>query len=95
MIHSNYAELPLIEIMHSLGMRVDWVDKSTAEITYEETRYTLNLSKVELIEVGQNFNLLLPPPGGNRFYTVLDKELVLDSNTIKSVMYQIGSKTLY
>lgn len=91
-IHSNYVELPLIEIMKSLGMRVEWVDKSTAEITYEEKKYILNLSKVSLIEVGENFNLLLPAPGGKRFYTVLEKELVLDSNTIKSAMYQMGVK---
>ncbi len=91
-IHSNYAELPLTEVMKSLDMKVDWIDKSTAEITYKDKKYTLNLSNVSLIEVGQSSNLLLPPPGGNRFYTVLEKELILDSNTIKSTMYQMGIK---
>ena len=90
MIHSNYAELPLTAVMKSLGMKVDWVDKSTAEITHNDKKYTLNLSTVSLTEVGQKSNLLLPPPGGNRFYTVLEKELILDSNAIKSTMYQMG-----
>ena len=91
-IHSNYAELPLVDIMKRLGMKVDWVDKSTAEITYKDKKYILNLSEVSLVEIGQNFNLLLPPPGGNRFYTVLEKELILDSNTIQSAMYLMGIK---
>lgn len=89
-IHSNYAELPLTEVMKNLNMKVDWCDKSTAEIAWKNKKYTLNLSKVSLIEVGQDSNLLLPPPGGNRFYTVLEKELILDSNTIKSALYQMG-----
>ena len=92
MIYSDYAELPLTEVMKSLDMKVDWVDESTAAVIYKEKKYTLNLSNVSLVEAGQNFNLLLPPPGGNRLYTVIDKELILDSNTIKSTMYQLGIK---
>lgn len=92
LIFPNYAELPLTEIMKSLGMKVDWVDKSTAEITYKEKIYILNISKVSLIEVGQGSNLLLPPPGGKRYYRVIEKELIIDSNTIKSTMCQMGIK---
>lgn len=92
MLYFNYAELPITKLMESLGAKVDWVDNSIAEITYKEKAYTLNLATVSLIEVGQNFNLLLPPPGDNRVFKVLDKELVLDSNTIKSTLYQMGTK---
>ena len=89
-IRSNYTELPLTEVMKSLGMDVNWLDKSTARITYNDKKYTLNLTNITLLEDGQNHNLLLPAPGGKRHYTVLDKELILDSNTIKSVMYLMG-----
>ena len=92
MIHRNYAELPLTEVMKNLGMNIYWIDRTTAEITYKDKLYTLNLSEVSLTEVGQNSNILLPPPGGNRCYTVLEKELILDSNTIKSTLYQMGIK---
>ena len=89
-IHTDYAELPLIEVMKNLNMKIEWIDKSTAEITCKEKTYILNLSNVSLSEVGGDYNLLLPPPGGNRFYMVLEKELILDSHTIKSTMYQMG-----
>ena len=92
MIRSNYAELPLTEVMKSLNIKVDWVDESTADIIYKDKKYTFNLIEVSLIEVGEKTNLLLCPPGGNRFYTILEKELILDSNTIKGAMYQMGIK---
>ena len=92
MIHRHHAELPLTEVMKSLGMNVYWIDRATAEITYKDKRYTLSLSEVSLTEDGQNANFLLPPPGGKRCYTVLERELILDSNTIKSALYQMGIK---
>ena len=89
-IYSDYTELPLIEVMKSLDMDVNWLDKNTAVIMYDGKKYTLNLINVTLFEDGQDRNLLLPPPGGKRHYTVLEEELVLDSNTVKSVMYLMG-----
>jgi len=92
MIYSNYAELPLTKVMENLGMKVDWVDSDTAEITYEDKKYILTLSKVLLVEVGDkdNFNFIMPPPGGHQTYTVLEQELLLDSGTIKSAMFLMG-----
>ena len=90
MINSDYAELPLTEVMKNLNMKVNWVDDNTADITYKDNKYTLDLTKISLVEVEQYNNLLLPSPGGKRSYKVLKKELVLDSNTIKSAMFQIG-----
>ena len=94
MIHSGsyYAELPLTKVMNSLDIEVDWIDDDTADLTYNNKKYTLFLSDISLFEEGQDFNLLWPPPGGRRFYKILEKELVLDSNTIKSSLYQMGIK---
>ena len=90
--NANYADLPLTEVLKNLGMTVDWVDDDTAEITYSDKKYALNLSEVSLVEFEQDFNLLLPPPEGNRSCKILDGELILDSNTIKSALYQMGEK---
>ena len=88
--NANYADLPLTEVMKSLGMTVAWIDNDTADIAYNEKKYVLKLSEVSLVEFEQSFNLLSPTPGGKRSYTVLNKELVLDSNTMKSALYQMG-----
>lgn len=88
-IYPKYAELPLTKVMEGLGMKVDWVDSDTAEITYEDKKYILILSKVWLAEVGDkdNFNLIMPPPGGRRTYAVLEQELLLDCWTIHSAIF--------
>ena len=88
----HYAELPLTEVMNSLGMEVSWIDNNVAKVTYKTKKYTLNTSEISLIEDGDSFNLLFPPPGGNRISTVLEKELILDDNTVESAMYLIGIK---
>ncbi len=90
--NANYADLPLIEVMKNLGMTVDWIDENTAEIVCEDKNYVINLSKVSLVEFEQNYNLLSPPPGGERSYEILDKELILDSCTMKSALNQMGVK---
>ena len=90
--NANYADLPLTEVIKNLGMTVDWIDKNTAEIVCKDKKYSLNLSKVSLVEFEQNYNLLSPVPGGKRSYEILDKELILDSCTMKSALHQMGVK---
>ena len=63
-IYSDYTELPLIEVMKSLDMDVNWLDKNNAVIMYDGKKYTLNLINVTLFEDGQDRNLLLPPREG-------------------------------
>lgn len=87
-----YGDLPLTEVLKSLGMSVEWVDDNTANIKYEDKKYTLDLAKVSIVEVGTTHNLISAAPGGHRVYTVLDRELILDSNTIKGFMYEIRKK---
>ena len=65
MINSDYAELPLTEVMKNLDMKVNWVDDNTADITYKDNKYTLDLTKISLVEVEQYNNLLLCFCSGN------------------------------
>jgi len=85
-----YADLPFTEVMKELGMTVDWLDSDVAEITYNDEKYILNLAEVSLVKDGSDSNILIPPPGCRIFdYKVLDKELILDSDTIHSILYTI------
>lgn len=87
-IYSNYADLPLTEVMKALEISVEWIDKSTAEITCNSKEYILNLVEVTLTDYGRDNNFLIPAPGDRTFHcTVLEKELVLDDNTVHSIMY--------
>ena len=37
--NANYADLPLTEVIKSLGMTVDWIDKNTSEIVHKDKKY--------------------------------------------------------
>lgn len=86
------ADLPLTEVLKSLGMSVEWTDYNTANVTYENKKYVLDLAKVSMVEVGTTYNLSVPAPGGTRVYTVLDIELILDSDTIENTLYEMGER---
>lgn len=91
----DYAELPLIEVIESLGVHVTWRDHNAADITFGEKRYLLNLAEVSFVEEGKRFNLVATPPGGHRFHKVLDKELILSSDTMGSAFYLKGIRVHY
>ena len=86
----TYADLPLIEVLLGIGMSVDWVDDNIAYITYKDKKYVMNLAEASIIENGKSFNLISPPPGGKRSCKVIDRELLLDSDTFQSFIYLIG-----
>ena len=87
-IKSNYAMLPLTTVMKNLDMTVNWIDENTAEIIYKDNTFLLDISDVALFDLKQkDTNLLMPAPGGSRRYSVLDNEILIDSNTLKSVLF--------
>ncbi|MDD2268865.1 MAG: hypothetical protein PHY15_04850 [Eubacteriales bacterium] len=87
-----HADLPLTEVLESLGMSVEWVDDNTANIAYEDKKYTLDLTNVSIVEVGTTQNHISPLAGGRRVYTVLDRELILDDTTIKWFVHEVGKE---
>ena len=92
-IHKNYADLPFTDVLKALGFNVVWLNGNNAEIILNDKKYILNLAEVSFIEDGKNNNLILPPPGSRTYNCeVLEKELILDSVTVHSVMYLMKRK---
>jgi len=93
MIRPHYATLPLTEVLKGLGMDVDWLDNDTAEITYGDKTYILKPSKVSLIEVAGSENVLTLAPGSkNRFCQAVDRELIVDGDTVLNALFLMGVK---
>ena len=59
-----HADLPLTEVLKSLGMNVEWVDDNSAEVKYNDEKYILSLAEVSLIKQGS----------GNSFFNYFDYE---------------------
>jgi len=90
-LNQDYAELPFTAVMKALGAKVVWLNKTTANITYEDSIYILDTTECMLIKVGDNWNFLIPPPGGTRYYQVIEYELILDSVTMRSAFKLMGT----
>lgn len=92
--NASYADLPFTEVLKGLEFNVEWVDNNTANISYKDKKYLLDLTAVSLTEVGDDDNLIFPPVGGPCTRIVLDRELILDSTTIKSAIEDMD-KNIY
>jgi len=90
--YGDYADLPFTEVMKGLDMSVVWVASDTAEITHNDKKYILGLSEVTFVESGKSKNLIIIPPGTKATIRAIDRELILDSTTMQSVLYGIGVK---
>ena len=89
---SGYAILPLTEVMKAFDMTVNWIDEKTAEVSYKDNTYLLNISDVTMCDSKTpDSNLLLTPPGGRKHYYVLGDELMLDSTTIQGAFFFMGT----
>lgn len=95
-IHKKYAVLPLTEVFKGLGYSVEWMNNNTAYIVVDENRYILELNgEASLKKDSDDCNLIIPPPGSTTFYSqIIENELILDSDTIRSILFFMG-KLIY
>ena len=77
----------MTEVLNALGFDIEWLDNNTAKMVYNDEKYILNLAEVSFIKESENFNLIRIPPGSRiYYYKALDRELILDSDTIYWLM---------
>ncbi len=92
-IRNKDALLPFTEVLRGFGFNLVWRDNNTADITYENKMFVLDVEEASLVEEGFDYNLLDTPPGSIRYYCKPEgRELVTDSDTVNSVMYDLGKK---
>ena len=82
--------LPFTTIAKCYGSQVNWISNTVAEITIQADKYILDLSNVSLVKEGSSFNYLIPVPGSSVHSRVTDKELILDSVTLRSALSSMG-----
>ena len=86
----RYVLLPFTAIMAQLGADVQWNSNQIAQIRCNGKTYTLNTQAVSLIEVGTDLNCIIPTPGDKLHAQAMDKELMLDHSTVKTVALMLG-----
>ena len=94
-IHKDerFAEIPLIAVLKELGATVVWKNQYVAQITYNDTNYTLCTNENSLIEDGsKKGNLIAPPPGTPHkpVFKVTDNDFVVDTHSLGRFFKLIG-----
>ena len=96
-IHSQddgvWAELPFVATLGTLGYSPKWINQDTASFDISGSTFYLSLTEKTFYreDEGPSINLLLPPPGSNRFICDRVKnELVVDHRTLWSALYLSG-----
>lgn len=92
-INEDYAELPFIAIMDTLGAEIVWQNENTANITYNSKNYILKTNDCSFMEVGGQVNFLSTPPGGTRHYKTVEGEFILDSVTTSGAFQLMKANT--
>lgn len=91
-IASDYALLPLCEVLVALGAEVQWKNDSKATIVFGDESYTLNTRKVSFVEDSSDTELMTLAPGQTHIhYVCVDEELFLDNTTVSTIiMFMMG-----
>ena len=93
---AGYAELPLVLIINSLGGTVDWISEREVYITVNNKEYLLNCDELTLYQDGVDFNILALVPGATHrvIYRILDREFIVDSDSIKFFLSLINEEMI-
>lgn len=88
----NYFLLPFVKILEEFGAEFEWKNDSVANVKFQEKVFTLDISKVELIdeEEDERYNLFLPAPGGKLHYAAYDREITIDNYTLRPIFNALG-----
>lgn len=90
-VYSDYMKLPLVLTLQNIGVNVEWLDNSTAELLINNAVYNLNLDERTLFKSEDNFNILQMAPGSKNYCCEpKEKEIVIDGATFNIILRFVG-----
>lgn len=85
------TELPFTAIVKAYGFEVTWLDETRAELTFQDRIFHLDLEEMDV-----NLDTLFGPiAGAYKTYTIAERELFLDCNSISVFFDKIDTKMRY
>lgn len=85
----EYVGIPLLQVLQNLDCSIQWVDSNSAIIEYEETKYTLNLKEISLLD-STSYNIIQPIYGGTMCRKVISNDILLDYTSLGYVLRNMG-----
>lgn len=84
-----YFNLPFIKILENMGFNIEWTNENNAQIIYNNKEYVLNISESSLLKKNEDINLIQQSPGSYMTYNILDKEVILDGETLINTLHNM------
>jgi len=92
-LYETHAEVPLVEVLQSVGCSVSWKNQHKATIAYGDKTFTLTLSKKPSLLAPDVGELLLIAPGSEYFYCYsVKQDVVVDTGTLRHIFNSFGIK---
>lgn len=89
----NHAEVPLIIVLGEFGYSAVWHDDNSATVTNGTNSLSLLLSDMPSLKTDYGEELLMPAPGKGHFCCqAVDREVVVDTVTLRFVLERLGIK---
>lgn len=91
----QYALMPFINVLSSLGCKIEWVTEDNAIVTVDRKEYALDLEKLTFGFKGDDFNYLSAVYG--KYGGVCRREadeIVVDSITLRCALQLIGKDVI-
>lgn len=81
----NNTEIPLLAVLKELGAQVQWKDTSVVTVQFKDSAFEIDTEK-------EQFGILIPPGTRQAVRKVVEKEIIIDSNSVEGfLLYNTGA----
>lgn len=81
----NNTEIPLLAILKELGAQVQWKDSAVVIVQFKDSAFEIDTEK-------EQFGILIPPGTRQAVRKVVEKEIIIDSNSVEGfLLYNTGA----
>lgn len=81
----NNTEIPLLAVLKELGAQVQWKDSAVVTVQFKDSAFEIDTEK-------EQFGILIPPGTRQAVRKVVEKEIIIDSNSVEGfLLYKTGA----
>jgi len=89
LISEEDAVIPLLKVLESFGVRIEWINDNEAEISHNDVNMHLSLSDMSLMQGDMDWFMV--PPGAEYYYCErVDCDAMIDETLFLTILYQLN-----
>ena len=93
-LYHDYADFPVLEVLELMGATVTKKSETLADVHYNGKEYTFDLENFSMCEKESGEDVVIPI-SGRIFIYKKDGVLMVDSNTLSALLWELGTPVFY